>query len=76
MSTGPANLFAVIGRSEDQPLLYHMDLPWARAERLRQRREDATGRSCYIVPMGAWLSNPMVALQRAEAGRFGEIAKG
>jgi len=64
-----ATLYAVIGRSEDQPLLYHMNQTREGAERLRARREEAIGQPCYIVPMAAWHTNPMAALRRAEAER-------
>jgi hypothetical protein len=61
--------YAVIGRSADQPLLYHMDLPRERAERLRERRELSTGQPCYVVTMAAWHADPMGALRGAEAAR-------
>jgi hypothetical protein len=64
-------LYAVIGRADDELILYHMNLPWVRADQLRARREMATGRPCFVVPMSAWHSNPLAALQRAERERFG-----
>ncbi|MDQ2783635.1 MAG: hypothetical protein M3Y58_01385 [Chloroflexota bacterium] len=59
--------FAVIGRSEGQPTLYHMNQSPANAERLRQRREAATGQPCYVVPLAEWLEDALGALQRIEA---------
>ena len=52
-----------------------MNQTWEHADRLCQRREATTGQPCYVVPMGAWLTAPLAALQRAEAGRFGGIAE-
>jgi hypothetical protein len=62
-------LYAVIGRSDADPTLYHMNLPWVRADDLRARREAATGRPCYVIPMAAWHRDPLGALQRAERER-------
>jgi hypothetical protein len=64
-----APLYAVIGRSENYPLLYHMNQPPLQAEQLRARREAATGRPCYIVTMAAWETDPRAALQAAEMVR-------
>jgi hypothetical protein len=61
--------YAVIGRSDEDPTLYHMNLPWVRADYLRARREAATGRPCYVIPMAAWHHDPLAALQRAERAR-------
>jgi hypothetical protein len=61
--------FAVIGRSENYPTLYHMNQTRVNAERLRARREAATGNPCYIVPMLAWNTNPLAALTAAESER-------
>ncbi len=69
MNNAPAPLYAVIGRSEGQPVLYHMNQPHKSAERLRARRQDGTGEPCYIVPMAEWYAGPLTALQRAEAER-------
>ncbi len=63
--------YAVVGRSEDDPVLYHADKARAEAKRLCSRRETATGRLCYIVGMAAWLADPRGAIRRAEAERFG-----
>jgi hypothetical protein len=60
-------LYAVIGRSEGQPVLYHMNQPQKSAEQLRNRRAQATGQPCYIVPMADCLAGPLTALQRAES---------
>jgi hypothetical protein len=67
----PDLLYAVIGRSDDEPVLYHMNLPWVRADSLRARREAAIGRPCFIVPMAAWHHDASAALHRAERERFG-----
>lgn len=61
--------YAVIGRSENYPTLYHMNQTPTNAERLRARREAATGRPCYVVAMPAWEANPLTALTNAEAER-------
>lgn len=61
--------YAVIGRSDDEPTLYHMNVPWVRADQLRARRETLTGRPCYVIPMSAWHRDPLAALQRAERER-------
>jgi hypothetical protein len=62
-------LFAVVGRSEGYPTLYHMNQPRERAERLRVRREALTGQPCFVVPMVAWHADPAAALRWAEAAR-------
>jgi hypothetical protein len=67
----PVALYAVIGRSDDEPVLYHMNLSWAHADSLRVRREAATGRPCFIVPMATWHHDAGAALHRAEQERFG-----
>ena len=61
--------FAVIGRSETYPVLFHMNQTRPDAERLCQRREAAIKRPCFVVPMGEWETNPLTALQEAEAAR-------
>jgi hypothetical protein len=66
-----AALYAVIGRSDDEPVLYHMNLSWVRADSLRARREAATGRPCFVIPMAAWHHDAGAALLRAEQARFG-----
>lgn len=72
--TPDAAHYAVIGRSDrNEPTLYHLNQPQDRAERLRAQRETTTGQACYVVTMAAWQTNPLAALQRAEADRFGEI---
>jgi hypothetical protein len=63
--------YAVIGRSEGQPTLYHMNQSRVNAERLRQRREASTGQPCYIVPLADWLADALMALQQAEGTRNG-----
>ena len=63
--------YAVIGRSESQPTLYHMNQSPANAERLRRRREAATGQPCFVVTLAEWLANPLAAIQRAEATHRG-----
>lgn len=70
MDTGGI-LYAVIGRSEGAPTLYHMNQKKVNAERLQQRRERASGEPCFVVPMAQWHANPRTALQQAEAARFG-----
>ncbi len=62
--------FAVIGRSETYPVLFHMNQTGPNAERLRQRRETAIKRPCFVVAMGEWEANPLTALQEAEAARL------
>ena len=72
--TPDATQYAVIGRSDrNEPTLYHLNQPSAQAERLRAQREATIGQACYVVTMAAWQANPLAALQRAEAERFGEI---
>ncbi len=61
--------FAVIGESEGYPILYHMNQTRPSAEQLRQRREEAIGQPCFIVPMAAWLSDPLGALREAQGVR-------
>jgi hypothetical protein len=68
--TRGATRYAVIGRSENYPTLYHMNQTSVHAERLRARREAATGRPCYVVTMPAWEANPLAALTAAEAERI------
>src|SRR5262245_36346391 len=51
IETRGATQYAVIGRSENYPTLYHMNQTSVNAERLRARREAATGRPCYVVTM-------------------------
>jgi hypothetical protein len=63
-------LYAVIGRSEDEPILYYMNLPWVRADQLRVRCETALGRPCFVAPMSAWHMDPLAVLRRAERERF------
>ncbi len=65
-ATSPT-LYAVIGRSETYPTLYHMNQTKAAAERLRKRRADAAGQPVFVVPMADWLTNPLTAVQNAEA---------
>lgn len=62
--------YAVIGRSETYPTLYHMNQTRPNAERLRQRREAAIKRPCFVVAMEAWAANPLTALEEAEAARL------
>ena len=71
MNTRATTQYAVIGRSENYPTLYHMNQTSVNAERLRARREAATGRPCYVVAMPAWEANPLTALTAAEAERTG-----
>jgi len=61
--------YAVIGESEGYPVLYHMDQTRRIAEQLRKRREALISRPCFIVPMSAWLSDPLGALRAAQGGR-------
>jgi hypothetical protein len=68
MSEG-GRLYAVVGRSESYPTVYHMDQTRERAERLRERRAAATGQPCFIVPMADWRADPGDALARAQAAR-------
>ncbi len=64
--------YAVIGESEGCPVLYHMDQTPLIAEQLRKRREALISRPCFIVPMAAWLADPLRALRGAEAARLEE----
>ncbi len=64
--------YAVIGESEGYPVLYHMNQKRLIAEQLRERREALISRPCFIVPMAAWLADPLQALRRAEAARLRE----
>lgn len=64
--------YAVIGESEGYPVLYHMNQKLLIAEHLRTRREALLSRPCFIVPMAAWLTDPLHALRRAEATRLQE----
>ncbi|MDQ2785630.1 MAG: hypothetical protein M3Y58_11590 [Chloroflexota bacterium] len=61
--------FAVIGESEGYPILYHMNQTRPSAEQLRQRREEAIGQPCFIVPMAAWHADPLGALREAQGAR-------
>jgi len=63
--------YAVIGESESDPVLYHMNQTRRIAEQLRKRREALISRPCFIVPMAAWLSDPLGALRAAQGGRRG-----
>ncbi len=63
--------YAVIGESEGYPVLYHMNQNRRIAEQLRKRREALISRPCFIVPMAAWLSDPLGALREAQGGRRG-----
>jgi len=58
--------YAVIGESEGYPVLYHMNQRPLIAEQLRKRRETTIGQPCFVVPMAAWLADPLQALHRAE----------
>jgi len=62
--------YAVIGESEGEPVLYHMNQKRLIAERLRVRREVLISRPCFIVPMAAWLADPLQALRQAEGARL------
>jgi len=62
----------VIGESETYPVLYHMNQKRLIAEQLRKRREAVIGRPCFVVPMAAWLADPLQALRRAEASQLPE----
>ncbi len=64
--------YAVIGESEGYPVLYHMNQRPLIAEQLRKRREATVGRPCFVVPMAAWLADPLQAFRRAEAARLRE----
>ncbi|GEM_PF-5024088 len=64
--------YAVIGESEGEPVLYHMNQKRLTAEQLRKRRETTIGRPCFVVPMAAWLADPLQALRQAEATRLRE----
>lgn len=61
--------YAVIGRSDTYPTLYHMNQTRPNAERLRERREAASKRPCFVVAMKEWEANPLTALREAEAAR-------
>jgi len=61
--------YAVIGESEGDPILYHMNQTHPSAEQLRQRREAAVGQPCFIVPMSAWHADPLGALREAQGAR-------
>jgi len=63
--------YAVIGESEGDPILYHMNQTLTAAEQLRLRREAAVGQPCFIVPMAAWRSDPRGALREAQGARQG-----
>jgi len=62
--------YAVIGESAGYPVLYHMNQTKTHAEKLRERREAALSQPCFIVPMAAWLADPLQALRWAEAARL------
>ncbi len=64
--------YAVIGESEGYPVLYHMHQKRPIAEQLRKHREALIARLCFIVPMAAWLTDPLRALRGAEAARLAE----
>ncbi len=64
--------YAVIGESENYPVLYHMNQKRLIAEQLRKRREAIIGQPCFVVPMAAWLADPLQALRRAEAALLRE----
>ncbi len=64
--------YAVIGESEGYPVPYHMNQKPLIAEQLRKRREAIIGHPCFVVPMAAWLADPLQALRRAEAARLRE----
>jgi hypothetical protein len=70
MMAGSAG-YAVVGRSEDEPVLYHANKAREEAERLCTQREATVGRPCFVIGMAAWLADPRGALRRAEAERFG-----
>jgi hypothetical protein len=61
--------YAVIGRSETYPILYHMNQTRPNADLLCQRREAAIKRPCFVVAMAEWAANPRTALDDAEAAR-------
>ncbi len=63
--------YAVIGESEGFPVLYHMNQKPLIAEQLRKRREAAIGQPCFVVPMSAWLADPLQALRRSASARLG-----
>ncbi len=63
--------FAVIGESEGDPILYHLNQTAKGAEQLRVRREAAIGQPCFIVPMAAWHTDPLGALREAQGARRG-----
>jgi len=65
--------YAVIGESESYPVLYHMNQTRLIAEQLRKRREALISRPCFVVPMSAWLSDPLGALREAQGGRRGTL---
>ena len=61
--------YAVIGESEGYPILYHMNQTAQAAERLRARREVSIGQSCFVVPLSAWLADPLGTLREAQGTR-------
>ncbi len=63
--------YAMIGESEGFPVLYHMNQKYLIAEQLRRRREAITGQPCFVVPMAAWLADPLGALREAQGVRGG-----
>ncbi len=68
--SGSGSRYAVVGRSEGDPTVYHMEQTRERAERLRERREAATGQPRSIVPLVDWQADPSGALKRAQAERL------
>ncbi len=68
--SGSGSRYAVVGHSEGDPTVYHMDQTRERAERLRERREAATGQPCFIVPMVDGQADPSGARKRAQAERL------
>lgn len=50
-------------------MLYHMNQTKVNAEKLRKRREATISQPCFIVPMAAWLADPLQALRHAEGTR-------
>jgi hypothetical protein len=58
--------YAVVGRSETFPTLYHLHKTKADAERLRVRREAISGQPCYVVLFAEWQADPLGTLQGAE----------
>jgi hypothetical protein len=63
--------YAVIGESEELPILYHMNKAKVVAELLRRQREARTGQPCFVVPMADWHADPLAALRQAQGLRRG-----